>query len=327
MKAPASQPIEHKMLSTVSVVIPLYNKGRHIERALNSALAQTHKPLEIIIVDDGSTDDGPERVRRCRNPELVLLTQDNKGPGSARNAGLSKARGKYIAFLDADDEWLPAFLETGISLLEDKSANVTVLWTGYLISPDMTMVTLGNQGLGRIYEIRPHTDISLVNNIMSSIWTCSAIMRTDIVKKWGGFFDQYKCLLGEDKYLFIKLLFNERLGIINEPLAIYHTEDSDLCSNRDNTRLKLEPFLEDPDDIINSCPLDTRHILRHHLFFWALTKAEMYAKFGRGKQATILLNRFTCSHFPYTKEEFRVRVLSTAAPILPLARRLWASVK
>lgn len=119
---------------TVSVIIPLYNKGKYIERALSSVLAQTFPPLEIIVVDDGSTDDGTERVLKLNSSEIILIRQENRGPGAARNIGMAKAMGKYVVFLDADDEWLPSFLETGLSLLEDETANIIVAWTGYYSS-------------------------------------------------------------------------------------------------------------------------------------------------------------------------------------------------
>ena len=96
---------------TVSAVIPLYNKGPYIERALRSALAQTLPLREIIVVDDGSTDDGPDRALRLaqNSTNIKLVRQPNRGPGAARNAGLALAKGKYTAFLDADDEWLPVY--------------------------------------------------------------------------------------------------------------------------------------------------------------------------------------------------------------------------
>lgn len=313
--------------STVSVVIPLYNKGRYIERALASVLTQTHTPLEIIVVDDGSMDDGPDRVISMNDPKIILIRQENAGPGKARNIGLAKAKGKYVAFLDADDEWLPAFLETGISLLEDKKANISTVWTGYRNHVSTQDITAREEDLCGIYEITAETDVNLVNRIMGFIWTCTAIIQTEVAQKWGGFFDMYKCLLGEDKYLFIKLLFNERFGIIDEPLAIYHTEASDLWGTENSNMLTLEPFLEEPEDIINSCPLDTRHILREHLLFWALNKAEMYSKLGQKKQATALLDRFISKDYPYTKEVAKVQLFARISPILPLARKLWHSVK
>ena len=100
----------------VSVVIPLYNKERHIARAIESALNQTYCDFELIIVDDGSTDGGARVVEAIRDPRVRLITQANAGVSMARNRGIAAARADLIAFLDADDEWLPGFLETILRL-------------------------------------------------------------------------------------------------------------------------------------------------------------------------------------------------------------------
>lgn len=99
----------------ISVVIPLYNKGPYIARALNSVLAQTYQDFEVIVVD-GSTDDGAEIVRGFEDPRIRLIPEKSHGVSAARNQGIAAARAELIAFLDADDEWLPGFLETIVRL-------------------------------------------------------------------------------------------------------------------------------------------------------------------------------------------------------------------
>ncbi len=95
-----------------SVVIPLYNKAPHIGVTLQSVLAQTLQPDEIIVVDDGSTDGGGQVVQFLKNDRIKLLHQVNAGVSVARNAGIAAALSNYVAFIDADDVWLPAHLET-----------------------------------------------------------------------------------------------------------------------------------------------------------------------------------------------------------------------
>jgi glycosyltransferase involved in cell wall biosynthesis len=100
----------------VSVVMPSYNDSAFIEQTLRSVIAQTHRPLEIIVVDDGSTDGTADLARRCC-PEARVIEQANAGAAAARNRGLAEARGEYVAFLDADDLWHPRKTELQLAHL------------------------------------------------------------------------------------------------------------------------------------------------------------------------------------------------------------------
>jgi len=102
----------------ISVVIPLYNKGPHIARALDSVLAQSEQDFEIVVVDDASTDGGPETVKRYLEPRIRLVCRDAPGPGghAARNAGIRESRAPLVAFLDADDSYNPEFLAVILGL-------------------------------------------------------------------------------------------------------------------------------------------------------------------------------------------------------------------
>ncbi len=106
-------------MTDVSVIIPLYNKGKYVGRALDSVFSQTFKDFEVVVVDDGSEDEGPDIVRRYKDKRLRLIQQDNAGPGVARNRGISETTGHYVAFLDADDEWLPNFLKVTLGHLNE----------------------------------------------------------------------------------------------------------------------------------------------------------------------------------------------------------------
>jgi glycosyltransferase involved in cell wall biosynthesis len=97
-------------VTTISVIIPAYNYGRFLRDAVDSALAQTCPAFEVIVVDDGSTDDTPQ-ILAGYGDRIVVIRQENLGTSAARNAGIAAARGEYVSFLDADDIWRPRKLE------------------------------------------------------------------------------------------------------------------------------------------------------------------------------------------------------------------------
>lgn len=108
---------------TVSVVIPAYNAAWCIRRAIDSVLAQSFRDFELIVVDDGSTD-GTAAVLAAYGDAVRVVAKPNGGLSSARNAGIAAARGEYVAFLDADDWWLPAKLERQVAMMRSRPALV-----------------------------------------------------------------------------------------------------------------------------------------------------------------------------------------------------------
>ena len=105
-----------KLMSLFSIIIPVYNKGNHIQNTINSVLNQTNQDFEIIVVNDGSTDHSLDVIKSINDKRIKLFTLENKGVSHARNFGLTKASSEFIAFLDADDYWLPNHLETFLIL-------------------------------------------------------------------------------------------------------------------------------------------------------------------------------------------------------------------
>lgn len=111
----------------LSIIIPVYNASKLLNRCLDSIFSQdTHYSYEVILVDDGSSDNSVELIKARKEPNVVLFLQQNGGPSAARNKGVELAKGKYCAYLDADDYWMPGFIEQTVSFLEKHKECVAV---------------------------------------------------------------------------------------------------------------------------------------------------------------------------------------------------------
>ncbi len=127
----------------VSVVVPFFQAGRYLDETLRSIEAQTAPADELVLVDDGSTDDGPAIAARHAPPARVV-TQPNRGIGAARNAALAHATGRLVAFCDADDLWEPTKLERQLALLRDRPELAAVLCgVQEFISPELDPAVTG----------------------------------------------------------------------------------------------------------------------------------------------------------------------------------------
>ncbi len=119
-------------MNSFSVIIPLYNGSTYIERAIQSILRQTLLPTEILVIDDGSTDDGPTLVEQQAYPLVRLIRQRNAGVSAARNKGMTESRADFLTFLDADDVWEKDHLEI-LSTLIDKYPQCGIYGTSYYL--------------------------------------------------------------------------------------------------------------------------------------------------------------------------------------------------
>ncbi len=135
---------EHKPL--ISVVIPAYNRAHMVGRAIMSVLTQTYRNLELIVVDDGSSDNTEEIVKGFNDDRVFYLKHEkNKGGSAARNTGIKAARGNYIALLDSDDEWLEDKLEKQIDKLLSSPEKVGVVYCGHMVVDDESGKVIDNR--------------------------------------------------------------------------------------------------------------------------------------------------------------------------------------
>lgn len=204
----------------VSVVIPVYNAGVLIGRCLDSVFNQVGDfNLEVILIDDGSTDNSVELInRRIEQDQIRLFRQENSGPSVARNKGIAEARGKYLAFLDADDYWLPEFLQTTIRFLENHDECVAV-------SVAQRHITMMGESLSpRNWDILAPKEGIVISDFFKfwskykHICTGSILIRRDIAQCIGGMrYDLRNC---EDLEFWVQLSFKGTMGYIPQILFV-----------------------------------------------------------------------------------------------------------
>ncbi len=226
----------------ISVVIPLYNKQHTIGRALHSVLLQGFDDLEVIVVDDGSTDGSAAQVLAIDDVRIRLITQANAGPGRARNVGASAARAELLAFLDGDDEWLPGFLAAGIAALSNHPSAVAYA-CGYDTGPFAHRVKDKVSLLTPDPALLPPPTVAVgpdwLKYALDGLHSSATIVRTSPFRKAGGFYDRERCLWGEDSYLWGQILFMGPVYWDPTPRIFFHVEDSDLgfaVKHRDRER-------------------------------------------------------------------------------------------
>ena len=201
-------------MKNISAIIATYNNASYLKEAVDSVLNQTYQDVEIIVVDDGSTDntrDLIESMRSIHSRVIQYIYQKNQGPASARNTGMRAAQGKYISFLDADDTWLPDKLQKQVDVLEARPH------VGFVYSDNFFIDEQGSVIEGYIRKIK------LVNgNILLDLYlnffliTSGIMMRKECIDSIG-FFNE-DLLVGEDYEYFLRLAKVYEAEVIVEKL-------------------------------------------------------------------------------------------------------------
>lgn len=213
----------------VSVVVPTYKRPLHVKEAVDSVLSQTSTDFEVIVVDDGS---GEETVSQYSFPEQVKLTclERNVGDATARNIGVSQARGRYLAFLDSDDIWLPSKLERQVRLLEDNPAAGMVYCHHVLV--DESLSALPEQ----TPYWQPHGDPLREMLRGNFIRTPSAVlMRREVMDECGPF---NKDVCACDWDLWLRVLNKYPILSDPEPLILYRVHSGQISG--DVSRMRRE---------------------------------------------------------------------------------------
>ena len=214
------------MQPLVSVIIPAYNRETTIERAIDSVLRQTYKNLEVLVVDDCSTDATQEKVRKYKEQGVHLLIQrEHGGAAKARNTGISEARGEYIAFQDSDDEWHPDKLEKQIN--EMLQEGYLVSYCPYRLFHDQTETIVPS-----IYQDQDLCSVNIVSSLKKGnlIGTPTLVLSKKVISQIGAF-DESMCALQDYEYA-IRLAKKYRIGYIGIPLVNAYRMDTCISNNK-----------------------------------------------------------------------------------------------
>lgn len=203
-----------------SVIIPLYNKAPYVRKALESVLSQTFRDFELIVVDDGSTDDSfavAQSVLDGADVRHLFLHQKNAGVSTARNNGVAVSNGDYLCFLDSDDWWAPAFLEKMDGLIR-VFPDAGIYGTNYYyVKNGRERVCVIGAETGYINYCRVYSEG--MSMPLTSISVCIPRLVFDV---FCGFKTHLK--LGEDFDLWIRIALKEKVVFLNEPLAYYNQD-------------------------------------------------------------------------------------------------------
>lgn len=207
----------------VSVIIPCYNSAAHITDAINSVFAQDYPNIEVIVVDDGSTDNSIDILRQFGD-KIVVQQQANQGPAAARNAGMRLAKGEFIAFIDSDDLWLPGKLTAQISYLQ-QHPKVGLCYCGWAILHDGTSLEqiaaqLADAPKAETLENAYYSGWLYLKLLKESvIHTITAVIRKDVIDTIGMFNTDYR--IGEDHDLWLRISQQYQMVKLSHTYAVY----------------------------------------------------------------------------------------------------------
>lgn len=209
------------VLPVVSVIIPTYNRWPMVAEAVESVLAQSDQRFELIVVDDGSTDDTAERLARF-SARLRVVSRQRRGVAAARNFAASIARGRYLAFLDSDDLWLPKKLEVQMAFME-RQPEVQVCQT------EEIWIRNGIRVNPKTQHRKPSGDIFLRSLELCLVSPSAVLMTKELFRRVGGFDEKFPVC--EDYDLWLRILVEHPVPLIAEPLTVKRGGHADQLSH------------------------------------------------------------------------------------------------
>jgi len=253
----------------VSVIIPTYNRARTIERAINSVLAQSWKPIEVIVVDDGSTDETSDLLATYGN-KIRIIKQRNQGASAARNTGIKAAVGEIISFLDSDDSWLPEKTERQVKLLQqtESSGVKCCVCDATMLFGTGTVSSFATAGLHPKQREGVWTNPAEVLTMNFLFFNQVVAVRREALEQSGYFREDLRIM--EDYDLALRLSLIGPWAFIADPLVVWH-EDAGSGLSRNLSQLEIcrhmFHILNDLSNSVQFGPLLPGAPLRHRRRF------------------------------------------------------------
>ena len=265
----------------ITVIIPLYNKEASIATALRGVLAQTYQDFEIVVVDDGSTDGGAAVVEQFDDPRIRLIRQANGGVSAARNRGIAEAKGEHIAFLDADDEWMPTFLEEIAALIaaypECKARATNYIFNSNGVkSPTILRRMPFTEGRGVLTN---YFEVASCSH--PPMWTSAVCIDRDLLQEIGGFPVGIKS--GEDLLVWARTAVRTQWAYSMKPLAQYNLGEG-------YDKKNLPPRRQDAGDPVGKALKEIYQShsglkgFRKYISHWHKMRASVAIRYGERKE-------------------------------------------
>lgn len=249
-------------IPSVSVVIPAYNSAAPLREAVESVFGQTYQDFEILVVDDGSTDD-TESVARSFGNRIVYLKQENRGAGAARNHGIRKAQGRYVAFLDSDDLWCPSKLAEQIPLL-DRDPEIGLVYSDWAVRSQDREVNPSY-----LKDLSPASGYVFEALVQSGfILTSGTVVRRSCLEEVG-YFDE-GLSVGEDLDLWLRICYRWKVGFVNKPLLTKRNRNGNLSSDLEKTAVERIVLFRKTLRTFQDMPRSSQRLVRHQvaLSYW-----------------------------------------------------------
>ncbi|WP_036484352.1 glycosyltransferase [Myxosarcina sp. GI1] len=287
----------------VSVLVPAYNAMKFLPETITSILNQTYQDFEIIIVNDGSSDCIETWVKQLSDERIQLVSQSNQGLASARNKGLIEARGEYIAFIDADDLWLPTKLEKQVQILDNnQDTGLVYTWIALIDEHSKPQGKLRkNYAQGNVWlELTTHNIVEC-----GSV----ALVRRECFEKVGLFDIDLPFSCSEDWDMWLRIAADYKFGLVKEPLVYYRCHSNNLSSRWQTMDKSFQIVLKKAFD---SAPKSLQSYKNRSYGFAKLITAWKALQNSNGDlKAAIKNEQEAIQYYPkikYTKEYLRFRV-------------------